>query len=127
LDFTWGDETAPLDEITLIVGLPRPQTARKILEEATALGLKAIHFVATEKGEPGYATSRLWSTGEWRRHLIEGAAQAFTTRLPLVTSGRPLAGVLRELPPARTRLALDNYEARLSLGAASVDLPLVIA
>jgi len=44
LSFAWGAPPPPLDPITLIVGLPRPQTARKILQEATALGVAAMPF-----------------------------------------------------------------------------------
>jgi len=118
LTFTWGAPPPPLAPITLIVGLPRPQTARKILHDATTLGVAAMHFVVTEKGEPGYAQSPLWHTGEWRRHLLAGAAQAFCTRLPAVTYGQALPATLAALPAATTRLALDNYEATSSLGAA---------
>ena len=115
LAFTWGSEPPPLDAITLIVGMPRPQTARKILEEATALGLAAMHFVRSDKGERSYAHSTLWSTGEWRGHLVRGAEQAFCTRLPEVTRARKLTEVLAELPEPTTRIALDNYEAPQSL------------
>jgi RsmE family RNA methyltransferase len=111
LSFAWGTLPPPLDPITLIVGLPRPQTARKILQEATALGVTAMHFVATEKSEASYARSTLWSAGEWRRHLIAGAEQAFDTRLPQVTWSRSLAEVVAAQPPATNRLALDHYEA----------------
>ena len=111
LSFAWGAPPPPLDPITLIVGLPRPQTARKILQEATALGVTAMHFVATEKSEASYAHSTLWSSGEWRRHLIAGAEQAFDTRLPQITWSRSLAEVVAALPTAATRLALDHYEA----------------
>jgi RsmE family RNA methyltransferase len=111
LSFVWGALPRPLDPITLIVGLPRPQTARKILQEATALGVTAMSFVATEKSEASYAHSTLWSSGEWRRHLIVGAEQAFDTRLPQVTWSRSLAEVVAALPPTATRLALDHYEA----------------
>ncbi|MBI5382185.1 MAG: 16S rRNA (uracil(1498)-N(3))-methyltransferase [Opitutae bacterium] len=117
LSFAWGEPPPPLDPITLLVGLPRPQTARKILQEATALGVAAIHFVATEKGEPSYAQSTLWSSGEWRRHALAGAEQAFCTRLPAVSWGRPLAELVAALPPAtHQRIALDNYEASVALG-----------
>jgi 16S rRNA U1498 N3-methylase RsmE len=85
LDFTWGPPPAPLPPLTLLVGLARPQTARKILQEATTLGVAALHFVRTERAEPQYAQSSLWSSGEWRDHLRAGAAQAFTTQLPRVT------------------------------------------
>jgi RsmE family RNA methyltransferase len=127
LDFAWGDEPPRLDPITLIAGLPRPQTCRKILEEATALGVEAMHFVACQRGEPGYAHSKLWSTDEWRRHLVDGAAQAFTTRLPAVTAGRSLPDVLDQLPPRSCRLALDNYEASGPLSRAPMAAPLVLA
>src|SRR6185436_4694694 len=68
-----------------------------------------------EKGEPSYAQSALWSAGEWRRHLLDGAQQAFDTRLPEITHGRPLNETLAKLAPATTRLALDNYEAATPL------------
>jgi 16S rRNA (uracil1498-N3)-methyltransferase len=116
--FAWATQPPPPPaSITLIVGLPRPQTARDILRDATALGVATLHFVATEKGEASYAHSTLWSSGEWRRHVLDGAQQAFDTRLPEVTHGRTLNEVLAALAPAITaRLALDNYEAATPLG-----------
>jgi RsmE family RNA methyltransferase len=115
LSFAWGAPPPPLDPITLIVGLPRPQTARKILQEATALGVAAMHFVVTEKSEASYAHSTLWSSDEWRRQLIAGAEQAFDTRLPQITWTRSLAEVVAALPPTASRLALDHYEAATAL------------
>lgn len=98
------------EPIVLMVGLPRPQTARKILQEATTLGVGAIHFHLTARSDPGYARSSLWSSGEVRRHLIAGTEQAFSTRLPEVTCGQPLASVVASLPDGAARIALDNYE-----------------
>jgi 16S rRNA (uracil1498-N3)-methyltransferase len=115
LAFTWGAAPAPLEPIQLVLGLPRPQTARDILRDATTLGVAAMHFVRTEKGEAGYAHSTLWSSGEWRRQLIAGAEQAFDTRLPEVTWGRPLAEVIGCLPPGAARIALDHYAAGTGL------------
>lgn len=129
LTFAWGSPPPPPDPITLIVGLPRPQTARDVLRETTALGLAALHFVASEKGEPSYAQSTLWTSGEWQRHLVNGAQQAFVTQLPQVTYGRTLAAVLGELASGSTRLALDNYEspAPLSQVQAPRGTPVVLA
>jgi 16S rRNA (uracil1498-N3)-methyltransferase len=128
LRFTPTGEPPPLDAISLIVGLPRPQTARKVLQEAAALGVQAMHFVLCERGEPGYARSSLWSSGEWRRHLIAGAEQAFSTRIPEVSCGARLVDAVAELPSIDgCRLALDNYEAPLSLGRSPVALPAVLA
>lgn len=127
LSFQWGEEPPPLDPITLIVGLPRPQTARKILQEATTLGVGAMHFVTTGKGESNYARSKLWTTGEWRRHVVTGAEQAFTTRLPDVSWGETLEAVIGTLDGADCRIALDNYESPQSLSDVRIDSPAALA
>ena len=115
LAFAWDAAPPPLDPITLIIGLPRPQTARDILRDATSLGVAAMHFVTTDKGEPGYGRSTLWTGNEWRRHLISGAEQAFATRLPEVTHGRSLLEIIGGLPDRAIRVALDHYEAAEAL------------
>lgn len=137
LSFTWGEPPPPPDAITLLVGLPRPQTARDILRDATTLGVAALHFVATEKSEPSYAHSTLWRAGEWRRHALAGAEQAFSTQIPEVTATHTLASALAlvapnpNLSPAAIaiRLALDNYEASRALSDCHLirDNPLVLA
>lgn len=128
--FTATHPAEPADALTLLVGLCRPQTARDILRDATTLGVAALHFVATERSEASYAASSLWRDDEWRRHVEAGAEQAFSTQLPEVTAGRPLADLLAALPPTpRTLLALDNYEATAALAAcpAPRTQPLVLA
>jgi len=116
LSFAWGDLPPRPEPVTLIIGLPRPQTARDILRDATTLGVTAMHFVVTEKGERNYARSSLWTTDEWRRQLLTGAAQAFDTQIPEVMPGRTLADTLAALPTDIRRIALDNYEAATPLG-----------
>jgi 16S rRNA (uracil1498-N3)-methyltransferase len=108
----------PLPPITLLIGLPRPPTARDILRDATTCGVAAIHFVATERTDPNYATSTIWRDGEWRRHLLVGAAQAFDTRLPVVTWTHTLGQALTAFGSEADAacLALDNYEAEAHLG-----------
>lgn len=115
LAFVWGESPPPLCLIHVIVGLPRPQTARDILRDLTTLGVTAMHFVLTDRGEANYARSALWKTGEWRKCVIQGAAQAFCTRLPEVTHGQTLADTVALLPGDAVRLALDNYEAATAL------------
>ena len=115
LAFAWDTVPPPLDPITLLIGLPRPQTARDILRDATSLGVAAMHFVTTEKGEPSYGLSTLWTGNEWRRHLISGAAQAFSTRLPAVMHGHSLLEAIGSLPDRAIRIALDHYEASEAL------------
>jgi RsmE family RNA methyltransferase len=131
LAFAPAREPPPLPPVTLLLGLPRPQTARDLLRDLATLGASCIHFVATERADPNYASSSLWTTGEWRRHLLAGAAQACDTRLPRVTWTHSLASALAALPPAASapRLALDNYEASAPLASAlpAPRSPLVLA
>lgn len=129
LSFTWSDAPPSADPISLIIGLPRPQTARKILQEATTLGIAALHFVTTDRGEASYAQSTLWTTGEWQRHVQMGAAQAFCTRVPDVTYGQSLADIIATLPIDSARFALDNYEAPSALSKCHPlgDTPVVLA
>lgn len=111
LAFTWLPPTAPPLRPTLIVALPRPQTARDILRDATTVGVSRIDFVTTERADTNYAASRLWTTGEWRRHLLTGAAQACDPHLPAVSWHHFLATALADRPPATPAVALDLYEA----------------
>ena len=126
--FDWREHPPALPPVCLLVGLPRPQSARKVLREATALGVGRIVFFSSEKSEASYARSSLWHPGEIRRHLIEGAAQAFCTRLPEVEQAGSLQIALASATPAETRLALDNYEAPQAMtNVTAPGLPAVLA
>lgn len=124
LDIEWGDVPPRPYPITLIVGLPRPQTARKILQESTSLGIGAIWLFQAKKGESSYRRSRLWSTGEWRRHLHLGAEQAFTTHIPDVRNFDSLVECILKLSVPGDRIALDNYEADVPLGSYQIKHPM---
>jgi 16S rRNA (uracil1498-N3)-methyltransferase len=111
LKFELNEMELPLYPIELIVGLSRPQTNRRILREATSLGVRRISFAQTDRSEPSYAESRLWISGEWKRHIVDGAAQGFSTRIPEVGFGLKLEDSIASLSGDQQRIALDNYEA----------------
>ncbi len=125
LDFDLDEQPAELYPVTLITGLTRPQIARRILREATILGICGMEFIATDRGEKSYSRSRLWTNREYERYLIEGAQQAFTTRLPTVRLFGSLKECLSEHAAHEERIAcdkiacdkiaLDNYEAATPL------------
>ncbi|HEY5551384.1 MAG TPA: RsmE family RNA methyltransferase [Opitutaceae bacterium] len=114
LKFTLGVSSRPPDPLDVIVGLSRPQSARRILHDASALGVRRIVFASTARSDPNYAASRLWSSGEWRRQLIDGAQQAFDTRIPEVIHNLPLAQAAAGAASG-LRIAFDNYEAAAAL------------
>lgn len=98
------------DPLALIIGLPRPQTARDMLRDATTLGVESMDFVLTEKSDANYAQSTLWQGGEWRRHAVAGAEQAFDPNLPDIRFGETLRSTLAARNFSSTScVALDNY------------------
>ncbi len=107
----WEPEPLKPQALELLLGLPRPQTARKVLHDAASMGLRAVHVFSAEKGEPSYAESKLWRSDEWARRLEEGAAQAFSTTIPAVTHAKSLAACIENLDTGSIpRYALDIYE-----------------
>ena len=118
-DFTWGEEPPALLPIDLIIGLSRPQTSRKILQEATCLGVRSIYFAATQRAEPSYASSKLWTTDEWERLVRAGIEQAFSTRFPTVKFGVSISDCIESTNSAAHRICMDNYEATTDLWEAS--------
>jgi 16S rRNA (uracil1498-N3)-methyltransferase len=127
LSFTPTARPLPVDPVHLVLAVPRPQTARKILLEAASLGVASLHFFPADKSEKAYASSTLWSSGEWRRHLVSGAEQAFDTRLPEVHQHDSLAAAVSATEAGNARLALDNYEATARLTPGLRPMPVVLA
>lgn len=116
-----GTEVAPRPlPIQLLLGLPRPHTAKRILFEAASMGVQALHFFEAERGEPSYAKSSLWQTDEWKERLRLGTEQSFGTHVPEVGMHTDLQSALSFLPIEGVHVALDNYEAA---GALSQVLP----
>jgi RsmE family RNA methyltransferase len=110
LGIEWGALPRAAAQLRLVIGLSRPQTMRKVLREAPALGIAELHIARCMRSEAAYASSSLWSGGERRELLRLGAEQAFTTRIPTLA----MHGSLEEALAAAespNRVALDNYEA----------------
>jgi RsmE family RNA methyltransferase len=89
----WTDEPPPLTRVVLLIGTPRPPTARRLLKDLTTLGAAELHFVATDLGDKSYLQSTLWN-GDYRKNLREGASQARTTLFPLVERHQNLRSAL---------------------------------
>jgi RsmE family RNA methyltransferase len=96
--------------LTVLVGLPRPQTAKKVLHDLASLGAARIIFFESAKGDPGYLTSSLWKDGEWREHVIKGTEQACSTLVPEVTRVGSLAEAVALVAADAWKIALDPYE-----------------
>lgn len=70
--------------IRVAVGFPRPIQLRRLLRDLSSLGVQAIDLVGTDLGEKSYRDTNLLTDGGARAALVEGAAQARDTRLPVL-------------------------------------------
>jgi len=113
LTFSVAWEKSPQARLPLavIVGLPRPQTAKKVLHDLASLGAARIIFFESAKGDPGYLTSSLWKDGEWREHVLKGTEQACSTLVPEVARVGSLAEAVALVAADAWKVALDPYEA----------------
>ena len=119
ISFQWNSPHGPdFLPIRLLIGLSRPQTCRKVLEQATAMGVEEFHFFGAEKGERSYALSTLWTSDEWREKIRNGVEQAFASHLPRCIIHENLASAIHELNNQSDMcLALDNYESTTKLNS----------
>jgi len=74
--------------IDLLLALPRPIMLKRILSQATALGVGRIFIVNANRVEKSFWDSGILSPEEYRPHLIQGLEQAVDTRLPEIIISR---------------------------------------
>ncbi|TWU51984.1 RsmE family RNA methyltransferase [Rubripirellula reticaptiva] len=122
VEFDTMEPAGGLYPVDVVVGISRPQTCRFVLRSLASLGVRSIEFVLTESGERSYASSQLWSSGEYQEIVTSAVSQAFETSLPAVRFDRTLAQTIADEPvtarPPISRICLDNYEATCSLSSA---------
>lgn len=85
----WTADPPLPGRVALLVGTPRPPTARRLLKDMTTMGVETLCFSSTALGDKSYLQSTLWK-GDFREALKEGAAQARTTVLPAVVTAPSL-------------------------------------
>ena len=101
-----GGEAPPAPSVDLIVGLPRPAMLHRVLQTAAAMGVGRLDLTAAWRVEKSFFSSPSLAEDAIRRHLLLGAEQGMTTRLPEVRLRRLLVPFVRELegrldPPHR--------------------------
>ncbi|MDA8020121.1 MAG: 16S rRNA (uracil(1498)-N(3))-methyltransferase [Thermoanaerobaculia bacterium] len=76
--------SAPAGEVDLIVGLPRPQVLHRVLQTASAMAVRRLDLVNAWRVEKSFFQSPSVSDDKIRYHLLLGAEQGMSTRLPEV-------------------------------------------
>ena len=96
----------------------RPISMRRILREAVSLGVNRLILTPTDTGERSYSRAGLYTSGEYRSILLDGAMQSGHAQLPEVIFGTSLDD---EYPCQGTKIALDNIKGSISLDCIDMD------
>jgi 16S rRNA (uracil1498-N3)-methyltransferase len=79
-----GQQPPPPLQIALALALPRPHTLEKVLQQATALGVKRLIFFHARRVEKSYWDASAVEPAEVRQQLCLGLEQCVDTVLPKV-------------------------------------------
>jgi len=74
----------PLPKIDLVLALARPIMMRRILSQATALGVGTFHCIHANRVEKSFWEASLLEQESYYEHLLQGLEQAVDTRVPEV-------------------------------------------
>ena len=89
--------------VTLALALPRPPSLRKVLQQATALGVKRFVLFASARVEKSYWQSTGLEAGALREQLLLGLEQAVDSVLPRIDFARRFRPFVEEVLPALAR------------------------
>lgn len=84
LSVTLDEAPPPALDVVLALALPRPPTLRKVLQQATAMGVKRFVLFRAERVERSYFTSHALRPAELAEELRLGLEQARDTIVPTV-------------------------------------------
>lgn len=109
LRLTLSEPVGPLPPIDLILALARPIMMRRILSQATALGVGRIYCIHANRVEKSFWEASLLEQQSYADHLRQGLEQAVDTRMPEVTFSRRFKPFVEDFLPTIT----ESYGQRI--------------
>lgn len=102
------DREEPMHPVTLIVAQVRPICMKRILREAVSLGVGRIVVTGADTAERSYGDAKLWTTGEYRKYLLDGAMQSGRTGMSELRLISQVGSLAPEIQRWDARLLLDT-------------------
>ena len=127
---------------SLLVGVSRPQTVKKVIQAAVMFGVSSLHFVRSELGEKSYLQSRSLDSDQIEEETVKALEQVWDSRAPEIVVHRTfsyfmenkLAGIAASLEAQTSGLRAQGFVAhpggarlRCSDAARLKDSPAIIA
>lgn len=88
--------------LSLIVGVSRPQTVKKVIQSAVMFGVSSLHFVRSEKGEKSYLQSRSLDEDQIEEETIKAMEQVWDSRRPEIVVHRAFSHFVKQKLPVLT-------------------------
>lgn len=70
--------------VDIVLALPRPIMFKRVLSQATSLGVKRFHIINASRVEKSFWDAHAIDEHIYHRHLLKGLEQAVDTQLPMV-------------------------------------------
>ncbi len=115
--FKASESSPPFYPITLMVAQVRPICMRRILREAVSLGVAKIILTGSDTTEKSYADAKLYTNGEYRSILLDGAMQSGETSVSEVVFAASVEEAISVTEESGTRIVLDNVMEAKSLSS----------
>lgn len=87
----------PALEITLILGLPRPQMLKRTLQNISCLGIKRCILLHSHRVEKSYWQSPRLQENQIQHELVLGLEQGCDTRLPIITFAKRFTPFIEDI------------------------------
>ena len=109
LEITVEGDTPPRPQTDLILALPRPIMLKRILSQATALGVARIFLIKANRVEKSFFNASLLKNNAWNAHLELGLEQSVDTLLPKISVHNRFRPFVEDFLPEITK----DYPRRL--------------
>jgi 16S rRNA (uracil1498-N3)-methyltransferase len=80
---------------SLIVGVSRPQTIKKVVQASVMFGAQELHFVRSEKGDKSYLQSRSLDEDQIQEECLKALEQIWDSRVPNIQVHRAFDHFMR--------------------------------
>jgi 16S rRNA (uracil1498-N3)-methyltransferase len=88
IELALSDECLEPIPVSLLVGVSRPQTIKKVIQAAVMFGVSSLHLVRSEKGEKSYLQSRSLDEESIEEEALKALEQIWDSRKPEIVVHR---------------------------------------